>query len=235
MSTRSITEIRSSWTPEDDKSWETLATIYRHSDGYLEGHGRWLCDFLSNIKVTNGRVNGSWRKYANGPGELASAIVSAMTEEDLHPSLEPAGAIMGQEYHYQINVAFSIDGGEVSITVFDGPVTFFGSGGEDCTNQIFCGSVQEFSEFITPEPVEPCVLIVKRKIGKNSYIAMARHADIEYRLKRVNRELDAKFQCKTFVKNSLKNGFTNYLGIYGPENTDKGTKRRLKSTLKTAF
>ena len=120
MGTRCITVIRSRWGTDGD--WSTNATIYRHWDGYLEGHGRWLHDFLKDLHVVNGIDSNMPERYANGPGRLAAMLVSELQADGHDPDLVPHGSIMGQEYHYQIDVTFG-DSGAVAITVFDGPMT----------------------------------------------------------------------------------------------------------------
>jgi hypothetical protein len=60
----------------------------------------------------------------------------------------------GQEYHYLIDVDFGMNGGKILFTVFDGPMTAFGGGGEKCKNQIFQGSVTEFGEFLIEQEIK---------------------------------------------------------------------------------
>ncbi len=144
MGTRSITTVTSCW---DGQEPEVNATIYRHWDGYINGgHGEWLADFLADAVVTNGRQDKP--KHFNGPGRLASGIVAALLKYGYDPDLVPAGSVMGQEFEYHIHVDYGMSGGQVSIRVFDGPMTFFGSGGEDCNNEIFSGTVTEFQSFV---------------------------------------------------------------------------------------
>ncbi len=155
MSTRSITTVRSKWTDEtEDNSheWRTLVDIYVHYDGYLDGMGRWLYKFLDGLHIVNGIKVGDGElmpvRFANGPGRLAAQMITAMSHDSLNPEMAPLGSNMGQEFHYQIDVLYGLQGGEVSLSVYDGPMTFFGYGGEQCTNLIFSGTVSEFGQFL---------------------------------------------------------------------------------------
>ena len=147
MGTRSVTVITSKWDSHQEKTHN--ATIYRHWDGYPTGHGRWLADFLSDVVVTNGRVDKP--KHFNGAGRLASGLVGALDADDHDPGLVPEDSVMGQEYEYHIHCDYGMDGGTLTVTVFDGPMTMFGGGGEDCTNEVFSGTVAEFGQFISKE------------------------------------------------------------------------------------
>jgi hypothetical protein len=146
MGTRSITTIRSRWEKRD---WQTHAVIYRHWDGYLGGHGAFLSDFLTGRYVTNGKAADPMS--ANGPGRLAAQLVAAMQDAGVDPDLLPTVSDVGQEYHYQIDVQF---GGPakrefpITITVFDGPMTAFGCGGDECTREIFSGTPEAFAAFV---------------------------------------------------------------------------------------
>jgi len=122
------------------------ATIYRHWDGYLGGHGRWLADFLKEVVVTNGE-HGKLNHF-NGPGRLASGIVSALQIDGHNPDLMDQGSVVGQEYEYRVHVNYGNAGGEIGVQVLDGPMTFFGGGGEECTNEVFSGTVDEFNAFV---------------------------------------------------------------------------------------
>jgi len=146
MGTRSITTVTHKW---DNDEPRVDATIYRHWDGYPTCHGRWLADFLRDAVVTNGKVDEP--KHFNGPGRLAAGICAQLQADEHDPDLVEAGAVMGQEYEYRVHVDYGMSGGKVSVTVFDGPMTMFGGGGEDCNNQIFSGTVKEFEAFIQSE------------------------------------------------------------------------------------
>lgn len=150
MSTRSITTVRSRWDRKGE--FATHANIYRHHDGYLSGHGAWLHEFFDGLAVVNGIGGKMPKRYVNGPGRLAAALVSKLHADGHDPALMENECNTGQEFHYVIDVEF---GGAfvnetflVIVTVYDGPVTFFGQGGENCTNKIFSGSVKEFGAFL---------------------------------------------------------------------------------------
>lgn len=118
------------------------ATIYVHYDGELEGVGQFLHKFLDGLVVVNGIGRDMPERYANGADRLASQLVAAMEQEDLRPGLIEHGSEADQEYHYQIDVLYGTGGGTVTLTVFDD------NNGDDCTNQIFHGSVEAFGRFL---------------------------------------------------------------------------------------
>lgn len=146
MGTRCVTVITHNW---DGDEVVHDASIYRHWDGYLDGHGQWLADFLEDAVVTNGAIEGD--KNFNGPGRLASGIVAALVADGHDPDLQGQNIICGQEYEYHIHVKYGANGGKLSVRVLDGPMTAFGCGGEDCTNEVFKGTVEEYRDFIKAE------------------------------------------------------------------------------------
>jgi hypothetical protein len=143
MGTRSITVIRRQW---GDSKLEPIATIYRHWDGYPSVHGAWLADFLSDITLVNGISADTPKRYANGSGHLAAILISDLQIAGHDPKLESYGASCGQEYTYIIDINNGLL--KITVTVLSGPMTAFGAGGDECTNEIFSGSVEEFSEWI---------------------------------------------------------------------------------------
>lgn len=145
MGTRSVTVVTHTWEESADVIHD--ATIYRHWDGYLDGHGQWLADFLEDAVVTNGKIDDG-KKNFNGPGRLASGIVSALVADGHDPDLMEENPVCGQEYEYHIHVKYGDKGGEIGVKVLDGPMTMFGGGGEDCTNEVFNGTVEEFGAFV---------------------------------------------------------------------------------------
>jgi hypothetical protein len=68
MSTRSLTHIH------EGKSKTPFVTIYRQCDGYPEGIGRELAEFLNGFTIVNG-LGGQKGKIANGAGCLAAQLI----------------------------------------------------------------------------------------------------------------------------------------------------------------
>ena len=100
MSTRSITHLYDDRSPTP----KIVCSFYRHHDGYPDGHGAELKQWLQGKKVVNGIgqdfVKG--RDY-NGMGSLA---VSMMTHFDREASIRtiPTGDHnYGEEYTYHVS------------------------------------------------------------------------------------------------------------------------------------
>ena len=62
---------------------EEIAVLYRQFDGYPEGHGRELAEFLSGYKFTKGKIDNP--KTANGMDCLAAQIVAHFKTERVLP------------------------------------------------------------------------------------------------------------------------------------------------------
>ena len=61
---------------------EAILNLYRQFDGYPEGHGAELAEFLNGIDaVTNGIRLGETRRTANGMGCLAAQLVAHFKTE----------------------------------------------------------------------------------------------------------------------------------------------------------
>ena len=70
MGTRSLTFVY-------DDNGTPIINLYRQFDGYREGHGQELADFLNSIdEVVNGLTLGEKRRVANGMGCLAAQLVA---------------------------------------------------------------------------------------------------------------------------------------------------------------
>jgi len=69
MGTRSITTIL-------NEEGEILLKLYRQFDGYFEGHGKELADFLKRLKLCNGISRETSETHANGMQCLAAQIVA---------------------------------------------------------------------------------------------------------------------------------------------------------------
>ena len=118
MGTRSLTIV------EDEKGRE-IVTIYRQFDGYYDGHGKELADFLTGFTLVNGLRGDGPEKIANGLGCLAAQVVAHFKKEPGGIYLYPAGARdVGEEYVYVVS---GVIGGEPTIKVDDysGPASGF--------------------------------------------------------------------------------------------------------------
>lgn len=147
MGTRCITEVRTRFDARHE--FQTVAVIYRHWDGYPTGHGKDLFAFLNGLEIVNGVSVGRPmpQRYANGPDRMAAQLVCHLQEGGHNPALLADCGPCGQEFHYRIDADFE----NVTISVFDGPMTAFGMGGEGCDNLIFRGSVENFGKFLESE------------------------------------------------------------------------------------
>jgi hypothetical protein len=81
-----------------------VINMYRQFDGYPEGHGRELSDFLSQFDaVVNGMALNETRKVANGMGCLAAQMIAHFKQTAggfyIHPVYEYD---CGQEYEYHV-------------------------------------------------------------------------------------------------------------------------------------
>lgn len=122
MGTRSLTFVY-----EDNKA---IINMYRQFDGYPEGHGQELADFLGGFAaITNGIRVGETRKTANGMGCLAAQLVANFKTEVGGFYLYPTSAKdCGQDYEYHVYQD------KVVIKDYDG-------------GQVFKGTWQEFNDF----------------------------------------------------------------------------------------
>ena len=83
---------------------EKLCAIYRHFDGYPEGHGRELADWIAQLRLVNGYSSASTLRrnvMVNGAGRMAALICSRFEENDV--SIMPVDIVdCGQEYEYWV-------------------------------------------------------------------------------------------------------------------------------------
>jgi hypothetical protein len=95
MGTRSLTFVYN-----DDQA---VLNLYRQFDGYREGHGRDLAEFLDGFTIVNGFGLKDDRKIANGMGCLAAQLVAHFKQSVggfyIHPVSETD---CGQDYDYHI-------------------------------------------------------------------------------------------------------------------------------------
>jgi hypothetical protein len=78
--------------------------MYRQFDGYINGHGKELGEFLKDRVVVNG-YNESSKKISNGMGCLAASLVSNFKDETGGIYLFPTNTKdSGQEFEYHVYV-----------------------------------------------------------------------------------------------------------------------------------
>ena len=100
MGTRSITVFMSEWSGDDT----IIAAIFRHWDGYPEGHGKDLANYLKDGVLVNGKGGELPDLVFNGMGRMAGYVAYCMWRDEHEPHFEivtdnqiPAS---GQDYTY---------------------------------------------------------------------------------------------------------------------------------------
>lgn len=125
MGTRSLVHFH-----DDDK---ILATVYRQFDGYPEGRGKELANFLAGITMRNGYSQGDAAgTHANGMGCLAAQWIAFEKEDIGNVYVYAAGATdCCEEYVYDVR---ETESGEIEVEVKsaygDGEVYFKGTAAE---------------------------------------------------------------------------------------------------------
>ena len=136
MGTRCLTRV-------NDSEGRKLLNLYRQFDGYLDGAGKDLFEFIKDKKIVNGYTNRYSETEANGAGCLAAQIVAHFKKEIGGFYIYPVDSTdCGQEYEYVLTVTEAnswvnppISGG-ISVEVI--------AYGE----RKFAGTVAEFGAFI---------------------------------------------------------------------------------------
>jgi len=131
MGTRSLTFVFESYKNGD----VPILCLYRQYDGYPEGHGAELAEFLSGFEIVNG-FGQKREKLANGMGCLAAQLVAHFKTEVgqfyIHaPILDRDD---GQDYEYHIYQ------NKIRVKNYNGEV-------------IFLGSWDDFAKFCSAEEV----------------------------------------------------------------------------------
>lgn len=127
MGTRSLTRVF-----EDDQE---LVTIYRQFDGYPEGHGQDLADFLKDRSIVNGIPVSYKGKISNGGRDLAAQLVSFLKKDHEVGGIyiEAMGASdLGEEYEYSIY----IEAGKEPIVELGGDTSIFRGTAKEFINWI---------------------------------------------------------------------------------------------------
>ena len=116
MGTRCLTRVY-------DEGTEVV-TMYRQYDGYMEGHGQELADFLRDFTIVNGITNEKKSPVANGMMCLAAQMVTHFKAGNLLGGfyLYPQGSTdVGEEYIYHVSLKNNI----LHLRVTDGEKDIF--------------------------------------------------------------------------------------------------------------
>lgn len=147
MGTRSLIRFKERY---PDGETKTLVTIYQQFDGYLNGVGKELAEFLLQKKIING-ISSSLQYidyfYANGPGCLAAQFISKFKTEVGGLYIYPEDC-EEQDYNYDVILDYQkyIDapiGGVKIDDIVEVRVVKY-----DETDPIFAGSPSDFLKFI---------------------------------------------------------------------------------------
>lgn len=138
MGTRSVTNVV-------DEDGDIYVSLYRQYDGYPDGHGKELAEFLKGAEIGNGIGANPSPGFFNGVGDLACRLVTFFKED--HGTignfyLLPPKGDNTQEFNYTvtgINPGFSFNdasNGEVFVKV------------DSYSSELFSGTVEEFASWV---------------------------------------------------------------------------------------
>lgn len=125
MGTRSLTFVYETYKQKNGKEKHTpIIKLYRQYDGYMEGHGLELAEFLAPFTIVNG-LGAKTDKVANGMGCLAAQMVAHFKDGPGQFYLYPPvlGVDNWQEYEYHVykdKVVVTSIGSNNDTTVFEG-------------------------------------------------------------------------------------------------------------------
>ena len=125
MGTRSLTYVFETYKSDDGvEEHVPLINLYRQYDGYMEGHGLELAEFLAPFTIVNG-LGAKTDKVANGMGCLAAQLVAHFKDGAgqfyLHAPKLDVDNWQEYEYHvYKDKVVVTSIGSNNDNTVFEG-------------------------------------------------------------------------------------------------------------------
>ena len=144
MGTRSLTTFVETYKDNSGKKVKNeIVTMYRQFDGYMEGHGKDLADFLAGGKLVNG-IGMDDKVVFNGMGCLSAQVVAHFKDGAGGFYLQRANKNSGEEYRYKVIGDF--DTKEITIEVFE--VGYINAKGNyvNKTKKIFSGSPKQLQE-----------------------------------------------------------------------------------------
>ena len=147
MGTRSLTTFVETYKDNSGKKVKNeIVTMYRQFDGYMEGHGKDLADFLAGGKLVNG-IGGGDKFVFNGMGCLSAQVVAHFKDGAGGFYLQRANKNSGEEYRYKVIGDFETK--EITIEVFE--VGYVNAKGDyvNKAKKIFSGSPKQLQEKVT--------------------------------------------------------------------------------------
>ena len=147
MGTRSLTTFVETYKDNSGKKVKNeIVTMYRQFDGYMEGHGKDLADFLAGGKLVNGIGRGD-KVVFNGMGCLSAQVVAHFKDGAGGFYLQRANKNSGEEYRYKVIGDFETK--EITIEVFE--VGYINTKGDyvNKAKKIFSGSPKQLQEKVT--------------------------------------------------------------------------------------
>ena len=146
MGTRSLTFVYEKY----GQIQKPVVNMYRQYDGYPEGHGAELAEFLNGGRLVNGLSATKTVKEVvfNGMGCLAASMVAHFKQTPGGFYIHPVDITdCGQDYEYHIFSENGLLSGEVfRIEVYNCGCNMFGMSG-DTHDLVFKGNLKEFTEF----------------------------------------------------------------------------------------
>ena len=144
MGTRSLTFVYEKY----GQIQKPVVNMYRQYDGYPEGHGTELAEFLSGGQLVNGLGVERNNLQFNGMGCLAAQMVSFFKKTSGGFYIHPVDVTdCGQDYEYHI-----YDSGKgLYVEVVDCGCNMFGLTMSDKHDFIFKGNRKEFTKFCKDE------------------------------------------------------------------------------------
>ena len=148
MGTRSLTTFIETYKDDSGKQKkEEIVTMYRQYDGYPEGHGLDLAEFLSQGKLVNG-IGMNDTIVFNGMGCLTAQVVAEFKDGAGGIYLQRANKDSGECYRYQVIGDF--DTKEITIKILE--VGYMkGDKYINKTRTLFEGTPQKMLEFCSQE------------------------------------------------------------------------------------
>lgn len=127
-----------------------IINMYRQYDGYPEGHGAELAEFLSRGRLVNG-LTGKNQTVFNGMGCLAAQLVSNFKDGAGQFYLYPVTAVdCGQDYEYHV---YQLNN-EVRVRIQNRGFNMFGLTMDDTNEALFDGNCTEFFNFCVKAEVD---------------------------------------------------------------------------------